>query len=204
MKRIGIDFDNTIVIYDELFYKVALERNLIPINFSKNKLKIRNYLRKNNKENEFTNIQSEVYGKRIIDAIPAPNIFEALNKISNFYEINIISHKTKYPYSGEKYDLHKAAINWLEKNKFLSISGLNIKNKNIYFLPTQEKKLATINNLNCSYFVDDLPEILKYIDKKTHRILYLNKQKMPTNKFWDSTLYNWNKLPEILDNHNHG
>ena len=42
MKKLGIDFDNTIVIYDELFYKVALERNLIPINFSKNKLKIMN------------------------------------------------------------------------------------------------------------------------------------------------------------------
>ena len=139
MKKLGIDFDNTIVIYDELFYKVALERNLIPINFSKNKLKIRNYLRKQNKENEFTNIQSEVYGKRIIDANAAPNIFEALKKISNDYEINIISHKTKYPYAGEKYNLHLAAINWLEKNNFFSISGLNIKHKDIYFLPTKKK-----------------------------------------------------------------
>ena len=199
MKKIGIDFDNTIVIYDELFYKVALERNLIPINFPKNKLKIRNYLRKQNKENEFTNIQSEVYGKRIIDANAAPNIFEALKKISNDYEINIISHKTKYPYAGEKYNLHIAAINWLEKNKFLSISGLNIKNKDIYFLPTKDKKLAAINALDYTYFVDDLPEILKYIKKQTHRILYLNNQKITLNKFWDSTLHNWNELSEIID-----
>ena len=204
MKKIGIDFDNTIVIYDELFYKVALERNLIPINFPKNKLKIRNYLRKQNKENEFTNIQSEVYGKRIIDANAAPNIFEALKKISNDYEINIISHKTKYPYAGEKYNLHIAAINWLEKNKFLSISGLNIKNKDIYFLPTKDKKLAAINALDYTYFVDDLPEILKYIKKQTHRILYLNNQKITVDKFWDSTLHNWNELPEIIYKKNYG
>ena len=204
MKKIGIDFDNTIVIYDELFYKVALERNLIPINFPKNKQKIRNYLCKQNKENEFTNIQSEVYGKRIIDANAAPNIFEALKKISNDYEINIISHKSKFPYSGEKYNLHIAAINWLEKNKFLSISGLNIKNKDIYFLPTKDKKLAAINALDYTYFVDDLPEILKYIKKQTHRILYLNNQKITLNKFWDSTLHNWNELPEIIYKKNYG
>ena len=76
MKKLGIDFDNTIVIYDELFYKVASERNLIPINFSKNKIEIRNYLRKQNKENEFTNIQSEVYGKRIIDANPTDGLWD--------------------------------------------------------------------------------------------------------------------------------
>jgi len=204
MKKLGIDFDNTIVIYDELFYKVASERNLIPINFSKNKIEIRNYLRKQNKENEFTNIQSEVYGKRIIDANAAPNIFEALKKISNDYEINIISHKTKYPYSGEKYNLHLAAINWLEKNNFLSISGLNIKQNNIYFLPTKEKKLNAINDLKCNYFVDDLPEILKHINKKTQRILYLNNQKMPSEKCWDITLYNWNELPEIINKNNYG
>ena len=30
MKTIGLDFDNTLVIYDELFYKLAIERDLIP------------------------------------------------------------------------------------------------------------------------------------------------------------------------------
>ena len=35
MVKIGIDFDNTIVIYDDLFHKIASEENLIPINFPK-------------------------------------------------------------------------------------------------------------------------------------------------------------------------
>ena len=42
MKKIGIDFDNTLVIYDQLFYKVAIERNLIPLEKVRSKLEIRN------------------------------------------------------------------------------------------------------------------------------------------------------------------
>ena len=57
MKTIGIDFDNTLVIYDELFYKLAIERDLIPKNLSKNKIIIRNYLRAINKDEQFTNLQ---------------------------------------------------------------------------------------------------------------------------------------------------
>ena len=89
--------------------------------------------------------------------------------------------------------------NFRKTNDFSnSISVLNIKHKDIYFLPTKEKKLDAINDLNCYYFIDDLPEILKYINNKTERILYLNNQKMPLKKCWDNTLYNWNELPEIV------
>ena len=54
MVKIGIDFDNTIVIYDDLFHKIASEENLIPINFPKSKLLIREYLRSKNKDEFFT------------------------------------------------------------------------------------------------------------------------------------------------------
>jgi len=43
--RIGIDFDNTIVSYDTLFHRVALERGLIPISVPANKISVREYLR---------------------------------------------------------------------------------------------------------------------------------------------------------------
>ena len=83
MKTIGIDFDNTIVVYNNLFYKIALDKKLIPAKFPKNKIKIRDFLRNQNKDHEFTKLQSEVYGKRILDAEPAPNIFESLLKIKD-------------------------------------------------------------------------------------------------------------------------
>ena len=37
MKILGLDFDNTLVTYDKLFYNAALERSLIPENLDKNK-----------------------------------------------------------------------------------------------------------------------------------------------------------------------
>ena len=37
--------------------------------------------------------------------------------------LKIVSHKTKYPIKGERYDLHKGALEWLSKNKFFNKNG---------------------------------------------------------------------------------
>ncbi len=201
MKTIGIDFDNTIVIYDNLFYKIAFDKKLIPAGFPKNKIKIRDFLRSQNKDHEFTLLQSEVYGKKILNAEPAPNIFKSLSKIKDQFKLIIISHKTKYPYSGPKYNLHDAAISWLEKNNFLSSQGLNISYEDIFFCTTKKAKLETINNSGCQYFIDDLPDILEFIDKKINRVLYLNKQSTPIGNSWDYLLDDWNNLGKIINNY---
>ena len=200
MKTIGIDFDNTIVVYNNLFYKIALDKKLIPAKFPKNKIKIRDFLRNQNKDHEFTKLQSEVYGKRILDAEPAPNIFESLLKIKDEFKLIIISHKTKYPYYGTKYNLHEAAISWLEKNNFMSSQGLNLSYEDIFFCTTKDVKLETINNSGCQFFIDDLPDILEFVDKKIKRVLYLNKQSKPLGNSWDKTLDDWINLGEIIYN----
>ena len=41
MKALGIDFDNTIVKYDNLFYRVALEKGLIDTSIGRSKKEIR-------------------------------------------------------------------------------------------------------------------------------------------------------------------
>ena len=43
MNHIGLDFDNTIIDYDFLFYKLALELKLIPIDIHKSKVGVRDY-----------------------------------------------------------------------------------------------------------------------------------------------------------------
>ena len=50
MKKIGIDFDNTIVDYDLAFYLAALEKKLIPEKTPKTKKSVRDYLRSINNE----------------------------------------------------------------------------------------------------------------------------------------------------------
>ena len=49
---LGLDFDNTIINYNELFHKIAFEKNLIPADLPKEKNAVRNYLRENEIENE--------------------------------------------------------------------------------------------------------------------------------------------------------
>ena len=197
MKKIGIDFDNTIVFYDNLFHKIALEKKLISVDFPKSKILIRNFLRKNNKDELFTMIQAEVYGKRILEASPAPNVNLVIKELINLgWNVFIISHKSLYPYKGPKYDLHKSAMLWLEKNKFFESDYVGISRDKVFFNITKEEKIKKIDTLGCDYFIDDLPEILKLINKNTKKILY-----NPENNYKNSDyiiLDKWENLIKIL------
>ena len=50
---LGLDFDNTIIRYDELFHKIACEKDLIPSDLPTEKNAVRDYLREKNIENKF-------------------------------------------------------------------------------------------------------------------------------------------------------
>ena len=173
MIRLGLDFDNTIINYESLFHKVALERGLIPQNLPAKKKIIRDYLIQQNIEEEFTLIQAEVYGRRILEAKPTKNFIQNIQNIrEEKFDIYIVSHKTKNPYKGPKYDLHNAALKWLENNEFFDKSRLNFSKDNIFFEVTENDKIERIKKLNCNYFVDDLPKILEMINPKCKKILY--------------------------------
>ena len=173
MINLGIDFDNTLITYDSIFREVAIEKNLIANDFPEDKKLIRNFLREENKEDLFTLLQGEIYGKRVSEAKQAKGMFDVLKKL-NESDINlfIVSHKTKTPYLGPKYDLHTAAKNWLEKNLFFEKGGINMSRENVYFEVTKEKKIERIKNIGCTHFIDDLPEILDLIDSNIKKILY--------------------------------
>lgn len=198
MIKLGLDFDNTLITYDGLFKKAAFEKKLIPNDFPENKNLIRNYLRRKNQEILFTVLQGEVYGKRISEASQADGMYVALKEAkNNGIELFIISHKTKTPYKGPKYDLHHAALTWLEKNLFFNEDGINIPKQNIFFEETKEKKIQRIEELKCSHFIDDLPEILNLINPKVERILY--KAKEDSKKYAFKIMHNWSDLVKILN-----
>ena len=88
MKVLGLDFDNTLVEYDNLFHRIAMERKLIGKNIPANKKLIREYLRSKGKEEEFTLLQGEIYGNRILEAEPSPGMLNTLKRL-NKCQINI-------------------------------------------------------------------------------------------------------------------
>ena len=199
MIKLGLDFDNTLITYDEIFYKVALERNLINKDLAHQKNVIRDFLRKNNLEDQFTLLQAEVYGNRILEAEPAENLIENLLTLKQLKNIEffIISHKTKKPIKGPAYDMHKAAKNWLYKNNFFESEGLNFKEENVFFEETKLSKIKRIQSISCTHYIDDLPEILDLLGEDCIKILYNPFGYKIKNNNWIN-LSSWKNLLKVF------
>jgi hypothetical protein len=158
--RIGIDFDNTIVCYDSIFHRVALERGLIPPSVPVNKSEVRNYLRAAGREPAWTEMQGVVYGSRMIEAEAFPGALDFFSRgRASGFELFIISHKTRRPFLGEPFDLHQSAVDWLESKGFFR-PPIAIPRDRVFFELSREEKLNRIQSCGCQLFLDDLPEFL--------------------------------------------
>jgi hypothetical protein len=159
--RIGIDFDNTIVCYDGLFHRVAVEQKLIPTDLPANKGAIRDYLRSIGQEERWTLLQGYVYGARMAEALPFPGVLAFIKGlIKARVPVFIVSHKTRHPYLGTRYDLHDAAQAWLAQHGLFEPTRIGMRHDDVYFELTKQAKLQRIASLKCTHFVDDLPELL--------------------------------------------
>ena len=158
--RVGLDFDNTIVCYDSLFHRVALEQGLIPHHMPRDKAKVRDHIRSIGREPEWTAMQGEVYGARMGEAESFPGVVDAMLRLAaRGHELVIVSHKTLHPIIGPKHDLRAAARGWIDANLLADGKALFPPGA-VYFEGTKEEKLARIEACGCDIFLDDLPEIL--------------------------------------------
>jgi len=171
---LGIDFDNTIVCYDHAFYRGALAKGLIPPSIPQAKNEIRNYLRDNGQEEAWTELQGFVYGACMHEAEPFPHVIEFFQKCrQSGITVFIISHKTRYPYRGERYDLHKSSFDWVSRYDLFDDRGARISG-NVFFELTKEAKIMRIKEEGCTHFIDDLPEFLSEpaFPRDVQRILF--------------------------------
>lgn len=158
---IGVDFDNTIVCYDDVFGRVAVELGLVPPEVATSKTAIRDHLRSLGQEDRWTALQGTIYGPRMMDARPFPGVVEffAACRAAGL-PVAIVSHRTRVPYLGEPHDLHAAARDWLVRHGFHEPAGLGLPEERVFLEETKEAKLARIAELGCTHFIDDLPELL--------------------------------------------
>ena len=70
--HVGVDFDNTLVCYDSLFVRAAADRGWLADEASADKTAVRDCLRGLGREDDWTELQGEVYGRRILEAAPPP------------------------------------------------------------------------------------------------------------------------------------
>lgn len=172
---VGVDFDNTIVRYDALFYRIALERHLIPAELPATKTAVRDYLRRVGNEPAWTEMQGYVYGPRLREAEIYPGVKEFFRECrANGVVLKIISHKTRHPYLGKAYDLHAAALNWLEVNGFFSTADFGLSREAVFLELTKRAKLMRIEYTGCNVFIDDLPEFLDDVEfpRDTQGVLF--------------------------------
>lgn len=172
--HIGIDFDNTIVTYDNVFHKYACKLGLISKTVKKNKQEIRDTIRRlSNGNDKWTELQGLVYGCYMDEAESAEGIEQFLTECrGHAIKISIISHKTIYPAKGPLVNLQEAARRWIENKSFLTRFGLDADD--IVFEETLNGKLAQISKRRCTHFIDDLIEVLLHPDfpSGVRKILY--------------------------------
>jgi FMN phosphatase YigB (HAD superfamily) len=198
--KIGIDFDNTIVCYDQVFYEVAKEQKLIEDQVSISKGHVRDYLRAIGQEEAWTELQGLVYGKYIKLAPAYPGALEFLKECNKAgIEVNIISHKTRFPFLGEKHDLHQAASDWLEMKGFYNMEQTGLSKDKVFFELTKVDKLRRITLAGCNMFIDDLPEFLAEsgFPKNIKKVLFDPNNRYPDN-FDYLRLTSWNNGLKII------
>ncbi len=198
---IGVDFDNTVVCYDKIFYRVAIKLGIIPVDIEPDKSNIRDYLRRKGREYDWTELQGLIYGKYIKDAPAFPGVkdfFKYCKK--NKINVCIISQKTRYPFLGFAYDLHRAANNWLRINGFFE-KKIGLSFRSVFFELTKEEKMKRIQITGCTHFIDDLPEFLKEtgFPKEVKKILF-DPHNVYLNKYSQFKMNSWVDIKKTFMN----
>jgi hypothetical protein len=157
---IGVDFDNTVISYDDILSKLAQDRG-VSVSFPCSKKILRDLLRQlPNGEIEWQKWQAIMYGPMIGEAKLMSHVgdFFKLCRIKNV-SVYIISHKGEYAAQDTKrINLQAAALQWMHDNQFFSMDGLGLNQESIFFCNTRQEKIQKIKQLGCNYFIDDLEE----------------------------------------------
>lgn len=182
--RIGLDFDNTIITYDDVFLAMARERGLVGANFRGRKQAIRDAIRLlPDGELSWQKLQGQVYGRGLAQA----GMFKGVDRFllrcrDENVPVMIVSHKTEFGhYDPERLNLRDAAREWMTKHRFFSDAGYGIAPDDVYFERTRQDKVARIAQLGCTHFIDDLEEVLSdpEFPSSVERILFTQERAAP-------------------------
>jgi hypothetical protein len=158
---IGTDFDNTLVNYDVLFRREAIDRGFFAANSKDGKKSIRDKVRQSpGGDGAWQRLQAVIYGKKVGEAPAMPGARDFFRRCAREgVAIYVISHKTEFAeLDGVSVDLRAAAFQWLIANCFFDVDGYQMKEADVFFEPTRAAKLARIGQLGCTHFIDDLEE----------------------------------------------
>ncbi len=197
---IGLDFDNTIVSYDSIFYETALHFGVINSDTPQSKTAVRDAVRSRHGDEEWQRLQGAVYGPEIHRAKLIDGVHDFLQMAKKLgHNCCIVSHKTEFAnFDKTRTNLRQAALKWLRKKDFFKKDTTLVQQKMVFFASNREEKIAQIKSLKCDVFIDDLPEVLtdNTLPDKVIKILYApDKQPVPDNIH---SCANWSQITDLV------
>ena len=148
--RLGIDLDNTIICYDQLFSSLSEV-------VGTNKKDVKKDLMAADPSGKLWNqLQAKVYGPELSNARLYPGVvefFEICKKLD--WEIEILSHKTKVSNFDQKTPLRAPAKKFLDSYKIFNEIPVR-------FFETLDSKIEGIKNGKFDLFIDDLNAVLMH------------------------------------------
>ena len=201
LKRIGIDFDNTLIGYDTIFLAAARERGLLEAGFVGNKQAVRDAIRLLPEgELAWQRLQGYVYGHGIGGAVMLDGVDAFLRRCrAAGHVVFVVSHKTEFGHHDpDRVNLRAAALGWMEARGFFEPDVYAIPRNNVFFESSRADKLKRIAALNCGYFIDDLEEVLSDPDfpPGTNRVLFGASAASPHF----SVCSDWRRIAEMVLN----
>ena len=199
---IGVDFDNTIVCYDALFHRIAVERGMIPSTVPARKKEVRDALRQQGMEREWTELQGYLYGKRMAEAEPFPGVLDFFVRgVKAGLPLYIISHKTPTAAAGPAYDLHQPAREWLVTRGFFDPARVGLSPDHVHFGATRQDKINFIRKAGCTHFIDDLEETFleETFPPSVVKILF-GRQEVPPSLSSAKLAENWSEVSAYFFN----
>ena len=198
--RIGIDFDNTLIDYDDVFRREAERRGLVDPGFAGSKRAVRDAIRQlPDGELAWQRLQGHVYGKGIAGArlFAGARAFLARCRERGI-PVFIVSHKTRYGnFDPDRVDLREAALAWLEQQGLLAAGAGLVERGSIFFADDRAQKLARIAALDCSHFIDDLEEVFAdpAFPRGVRRILFAAHD----SRHADAVCRDWDAIAAVFD-----
>ena len=203
MRRIGIDFDNTVACYDVVFLQVAHDMGYLLEHSDLKKSQVKkSILELCAGGSLWQKIQGQAYGRYMHQATIYPGFIEFLwlSKLRGD-EVCIVSHKSEYGHFDEsKTSLREAALTWIKENLIKSTFGQAFSEENqIHFESTRADKVNRINQIGCDVFIDDLQEVFNEgnFPEKTEKILFsadTTTQPPASHKRFDT----WRKIKKYI------
>ena len=167
--RVGIDLDNTIICYDDVFHRVARRRGWLDAACPAGKSAVKAAILGAWPHAVWTELQGLVYGEFLSEATPYDGALAFIAQCrSAGWPVSIISHKTQFPAVGKRVDLRLRARRWLADR------GLADELQALVFCDTRAEKVARIAVQSFDLFIDDLPEVFREagFPAQTARVLF--------------------------------